>query len=587
MRNSNLSNTFRKIFRYKWFWRTCLALLILFGAVAVIKIFFLESWLQKKVVNLVQEKSKGLYTLHIGHLDASVLGGSITLDNLHLSPDFDLWQKRKEKKTPDLPAYLIKLKSSQLRISGLNYLHLLAGRPIKLNHISLKAPEIIHTQMARDSTEDGRVLYQKLSGPFKGFRVNGIQVTNGTFINRKFGEKGDKLKMMGVDLEIKDLQLDSASFNHPKRFFYAQDVQFTAASTKFLIPGGDYRLQTGAITFATRKAEVTLDSIKIIPLYQPWAMARRKGQAVTTVKVSVPAARLAQVNFPAFSRDSYIDIGQIILESPSIDAYSDYKNFKAKGNQPLLHDMVQQVKTGITLKHSYVKNMYVKYKELDTKSAKPGLITLEKAFITCTNISNDKNRISNKNPAIIKGQGLVMGKASMRVNIRVNLLDKNGYHTVQGWIGKGDPQILNPILEPTVLLSVKSGFLQKGSFQMQVFRNSATGTMQLYYQDFKVDLLSKSESTDQEPATADKGDNKKQSFGKKVLSAIANKVLIKSDNKPEKEIVKEPAPENGLRVGKIKVTRRKERSIVTYWIDGLASGVLSSIGMSSKLPQKK
>jgi hypothetical protein len=180
-----------------------------------------------------------------------------------------------------------------------------------------------------------------------------------------------------------------------------------------------------------------------------------------------------------------------------------------------------------------------------------------------------------------------MGKASMRVNIRVNLLDKNGYHTVQGWIGKCDPQILNPILEPTVLLSVKSGFLQEGSFQMQVFRNSATGTMQLYYQDFKVDLLSKSESTDQESATADKGNNKKQSFGKKVLSAIANKVLIKSDNKPEKEIVAEPAPENGLRVGKIKVTRRKERSIVTYWIDGLASGVLSSIGMSSKLPQKK
>ena len=70
------------------------------------------------------------------------------------------------------------------------------------------------------------------------------------------------------------------------------------------------------------------------------------------------------------------------------------------------------------------------------------------------------------------------------------------------------------------------------------------------------------------------------------VSAIANKVLIKSDNKPDKEKAAAPATENGLREGKIKITRRKERSIFTYWVDGLASGMLSSIGLGSELPQK-
>ena len=117
---------------------------------------------------------------------------------------------------------------------------------------------------------------------------------------------------------------------------------------------------------------------------------------------------------------------------------------------------------------------------------------------------------------------------------------------------------------------------------MQLTRNSGTGTMQLHYQDFKVDLLSKTSESKAEPAESD--EDKNQSFPKKVLSALANKVLIKSENKPERKEA-EPAAENGLREGKIKITRRKERSIFTYWIDGMASGMLSSIGMGSKLPK--
>lgn len=80
MRISGFTFPFKKLSGPKWLWLAGLIFLILFGTVSILKIFFLENWLEKKVTGLVAEKSKGLYTLHIGNLDASLLGGSITRD---------------------------------------------------------------------------------------------------------------------------------------------------------------------------------------------------------------------------------------------------------------------------------------------------------------------------------------------------------------------------------------------------------------------------------------------------------------------------------------------------------------------------
>ncbi|EJF07981.1 hypothetical protein [Pontibacter sp. BAB1700] len=116
---------------------------------------------------------------------------------------------------------------------------------------------------------------------------------------------------------------------------------------------------------------------------------------------------------------------------------------------------------------------------------------------------------------------------------------------------------MNPILEPTTFISVKEGSLQKSDFSMELYRNKATGNLNVRYQNFKVDVLTKD-------------DDKRQSFGKKILSKVANKIVITSDN---------PKQGEELRPGDIQVVRAKSRSVFNFWKDCLVSGFRTAAGI--------
>jgi hypothetical protein len=177
--------------------------------------------------------------------------------------------------------------------------------------------------------------------------------------------------------------------------------------------------------------------------------------------------------------------------------------------------------------------------------------------------------MSAKTPAVLRGKTLIMGKTPLTATIRYNLLNPGGYHTVQGSIGQGQPEILNPILEQDQLIRVKSGTVQQGKFNMVLTESRVQGTMQLQYENFKIDMLSKPKGDpDKKP---------RQSLGKKILSVFANKAVLNTDNMPGI---------NGYKEGQINTPHRKNRSVITFWIDGLTSGIRSTVGLSSKVPDK-
>jgi hypothetical protein len=189
--------------------------------------------------------------------------------------------------------------------------------------------------------------------------------------------------------------------------------------------------------------------------------------------------------------------------------------------------------------------------------------------LSITNFSNIKPLMSAKTPLVARGSLSIMGQAPMQATLRMNLLDPQGYHTLRGTIGKGRPAILNPFMEPGHLIRVKSGLVHHGDFHMVLTNERATGTMHLTYDDFKVDLLSKEKEGGTEKP------RKKQSLGKKVLSLVANKAVLNSNNIPG---------EGHYKAGRIDTKRRQTASTFTLWIDGLTSGTRSILGLKSQVP---
>lgn len=298
--------------------------------------------------------------------------------------------------------------------------------------------------------------------------------------------------------------------------------------------------------------------VKLSPTLSPAALARAKGEATSSMELTVPEVDFTGLNYPAHSRNNDFMAQHLLVADPELTVVKDKQHFEHKGRQPFPQEMVQQMQAKFLLDSVEVRNGYLKYTKLVPKAAERGDINLQDLNITMRNVTNMPAHTSEQNPAVVQVSGSVMGKVSVHMEVYVPLLSENGYHRIKGEIASGNPEILNPMVVPTAFVRIESGYVSRGSFDVELTNDRATGTLHFIYRNFQISLLSK-------------GTGGEQSLGKEVLSKLANWVAIKEsnpDNKGEKP-----------RVGKINVTRDPKKSVFSYWTDCLLDGVLSIAGL--------
>ncbi|WP_205499849.1 hypothetical protein [Rufibacter psychrotolerans] len=528
-----------------------LVIAVLLGVVA----HYLDSWAAAKLKKQVSTKSGGLYALQLGAVDISLLAGSAALDRLELTPDSAVWHQLQKKNPAKAPASISRLKAERVTVQGISFVKLLMGGPLGVHTVELQKPELWVRQMKKDTAS--KPLHQKLGPQFQQMTIQEIKVSEGVF--HLFSEKQPQnslLSLQDIELRAHGTRLDSTSYHDNARAFYSEYVTFSAKGGTFNLPGGDYRVKGGTISFSTQDRKAGLQNVCLIPLRSAAEMSSRAGEAVTRFRVQVPEVRMRKLDFANLFRHSNLYMETLQVLKPTVQTFKDGKNFPTKGQGYLPHDLVQQLPFGLNVRTAEVKDLYVRYEELSEKAFRTGYVTGSDIDFTITNLTNDQDLISHKTPAILKAKGFIMGKALLQATVRLPLLDPNGYHSIEGTIGRGNPAILNPVIEPSMFVRVKSGYVQRGAFRVELNKTSAKGFLQLQYDDFKVDLLNKSPE-------------RKQSLGRKLKSVLADKLVLKSDSEQNGK-----AP----RQGSIQVQRRTERSFLTYWKDCLANGVLSVIG---------
>ena len=549
-----------------WAWLLGAFFILILGA-TIFRMFYLQPWLQKKLETVVTEHTAGLYSLSVRNIEVSLLGGSLILHNLRFTPDLKVWEKQKEKEPKAASPMLGQIEAIQLQLQGLSYIDLLLQKSLQLDKIYLLEPQLVIYKMPV-KPPPAKPLHQNLTNILKNLRIKEISISKGHLIFKDYQQEQNTMACELTDFLVKDLRLDSLAYNDPNRFFYAQEVTIQAEKADILLPKAFYRIKIAQVSLSSRAKTIALSQTQLVPLYSAAGMSRKINSALTQFNLTIPQVNLVGVNFSDFSRYGNIALDLVKIQNPRLTTYKDALHFKDKVPQPLPHQIIQELKIGLSINKIQVTDLDIQYRELSRKTGKMALGTFQNMNLILTNISNDKNRMSAKTPAVLSGSLLIMGKTSLRGTIRYNLLSPNGYHTIRGTIGNGQPEILNPILEQDQLIRVKSGIVQKGHFRMVLTNTGAKGTMQLHYQNFKVDMLSK-------PKADSKDKKPKQSLGKKILSVFANKVVLNTDNVPE---------ENGFKTGEINTPYRQNRSVITYWIDGLTSGIRSSLGLSSKVP---
>jgi hypothetical protein len=134
--------------------------------------------------------------------------------------------------------------------------------------------------------------------------------------------------------------------------------------------------------------------------------------------------------------------------------------------------------------------------------------------------------------------------------------------TVTGSLSPFNMQILNPILEPLALISIRSGHVDQFQFNFSADKTKSSGNLVFGYNDLRISVLE------------NKNGNTKEV---KFASFLANSLLLRSKNPRGKELLPD----------EISILRDQKRSILNYTWKSVFSGIRNTLGIKDNKQEEQ
>ncbi len=215
------------------------------------------------------------------------------------------------------------------------------------------------------------------------------------------------------------------------------------------------------------------------------------------------------------------------------------------------HQLLEKINLPFSVKQLFIQDGLVSYRERSDLSKKTGTVFFKNIRGTISNVTNMKEVISKNNLLTLDATASFMGLTSMHSVWKLPLNNANGDFEVSGEAGSFKGPALNPMIEPLGMASIKSGQVNKLSFNMKGNNYNTTGSTVFLYNDLKVELFK----------------NDSAGIKKKGLMSILSNALIKDAN-PQKDVI---------RTGEINWQRDVTKSFFNLVWKGVFSGIKKTV----------
>ncbi|MBS1916549.1 MAG: hypothetical protein JST87_09720 [Bacteroidetes bacterium] len=259
-------------------------------------------------------------------------------------------------------------------------------------------------------------------------------------------------------------------------------------------------------------------------------------------------------------KDSIIEIPLMKIDNGYLSVYSDkFIQAGPETIQPLPTPAIKIIPATVEVNKITLNNMSVKYAELNADTKKTGQVSFTKINGSVSGIASRDNGFTD----------------SLQINVHAKFLDTLPLHltlnesyrdslsglSLRLQLGPGDLNLLNPFLVPLVSMRAKSGALDTMSLSAIANDKAAHGSMRLYFENLKADIL-------------DSGNTQHKKFGTKLLNFFANTFAIRKRNK--------------TKTAEFSFMRLRYKSSISYFLKMVVEGAARSVApMSSILLRKK
>lgn len=223
----------------------------------------------------------------------------------------------------------------------------------------------------------------------------------------------------------------------------------------------------------------------------------------------------------------------------------------------MLQDLIKSVKTPIAVDSLVLTRSKVAYTEKAATGNREGKIHFTNIRASLSPFTNMKNSGGRFPDLKFSGSTVIQDSTLLKVTMNYQMNDPLNSFKVSGSASPFNMRILNPVLEPLALISIRSGKVNRFSFDFAADQNSSVGELLFGYDNLKIGVLEMKD-----------GSTKESHFA----SFLANSLLLRSKNPRGKELLPD----------EISFKRDERRSVLNYWWKSVFSGVKNTLGIKDK-----
>jgi len=359
-------------------------------------------------------------------------------------------------------------------------------------------------------------------------------------------------------LVLKNLNLIKGQKLSPEELL-KQNTALEISKGYFTITNPKSVSRINGLSYHNSNKQLIFDSLSHHPAIDRDSFNRAEQYQKDYISVKTGKAVVSGIDPNSFSKEGMVHIRNVSVSEANLQIYKDKRLPFKEGIIKLLPTaMLQQVKKKIQVDSLALKDAYISYEEMNDKTLKTGLVffhhtdALVRGIKTSGYNGNDSLRLS--------ASSWFLDSAYLKMRFNQSYADSLHGFLFSLRMKSFHMPSLNPVLVPLASAKILEGQLDTLSMNAIGREFVSHGKMKMYYRDLKIQYL-------------DKGEERKKTLKAKLISFLANSLILKHNNRKS--------------FGEVYVERLRERSVFNYWVKMILSGVVSSTGVKSNNKQSK
>ena len=370
-------------------------------------------------------------------------------------------------------------------------------------------------------------------------------------------ENGKKKLQEKASVNLSQVRIEN---KQSQGFMHSADFSFRIPNIKR--QGKLYQFNIGEISYSSGNNRVTAKDIRIVPNFSKDNYQKQIGFQSDYFSGNIDSVCISQPNVRRWFDKEELAGRYFSVNGLNLDVYRDKQMpFDETRRPKMLQDLIKSLKFPISVDSLILKNSQVSYTERKATGNLEGKVhftNIHTHLIPFTNMKTSNGAIPDLN---LNGTATIQDSCQLKVNMSFLMNDPKNSFTASGSLSQFNMRILNPVLEPLALVSIRSGKVNRFQFNFIADRTNANGQLFFGYDNLKISVLE-----------VKNGNTKEAGFA----SFLANSLLLRAKNPRSKELLPD----------EIAFRRDQKRSDLNYWWKSVFSGVKNTLGIKENNKQE-